>query len=69
MFAALFSPALRLTAHPPCAPVPGIVAQVSERLRNAKREIAAANEPGLFDYVIVNDSLEKALAQLLSTIQ
>jgi guanylate kinase len=45
------------------------VAQVSERLRNAKREIAAANEPGLFDYVIVNDSLEKALAQLLSTIQ
>jgi guanylate kinase len=41
---------------------------VEERLRNSLRELAAAKEPGLFDHVIVNDNLDKALQQLLSTI-
>jgi len=42
--------------------------QVEERLRNGKLELEAAAEPGLFDYVIVNDQLDKALAQLLSVL-
>jgi len=41
---------------------------VEERLRNGKLELEAAAEPGLFDYVIVNDQLDKALAQLLSVL-
>ena len=51
-----------------CNTLQHTVTQVEERLRNSKRELEAAAEPGLFDYVIVNDQLDKALAQLLSVL-
>lgn len=35
-------------------------ASVTKRLDNAKGEMEARDEPGLFDFIIVNDNLEKA---------
>lgn len=37
---------------------------IATRLGNAKKEIDAKDEPGLFDAVIVNDDLEKAYGEL-----
>jgi guanylate kinase len=37
---------------------------VTKRLENSKAELAAADEPGLFQHVIVNDNLDDAVAQL-----
>jgi guanylate kinase len=39
-------------------------ASVLKRLANAKGEIDAKDEPGLFDFVIVNDDLDKAYTEL-----
>jgi hypothetical protein len=33
-------------------------------MKNALGELACADEPGFFDYVLVNDELEKSYAQL-----
>ncbi|CAL8470025.1 g9567 [Coccomyxa elongata] len=38
--------------------------QIQERLQAAKEEIASIKEPGLYDYVIFNDDLDEAFAQL-----
>ncbi|KAK9915872.1 hypothetical protein WJX75_005527 [Coccomyxa subellipsoidea] len=38
--------------------------QIQIRLQAAKEEIASIKEPGLYDYVIFNDDLEDAFAQL-----
>ena len=37
---------------------------IAKRLGNARREMEAVEEPGLFDFLIVNDSLESAKEQL-----
>eukprot|EP00898_Chlorokybus_atmophyticus_P008692 jgi/Chlat1/8824/Chrsp91S08160 len=37
---------------------------IQKRLRNAAQELERSTEPGLFDYVLVNDDLERTYAQL-----
>lgn len=40
-------------------------AAIERRFAEAKREIAAAKEPGLYDAFVVNDDLERAVAETL----
>ena len=40
-------------------------AATERRFAEAKREIAAAKEPGLYDAFVVNDDLERAVAETL----
>jgi len=42
--------------------------QIQKRMTNAKIEMLAANQPGLFDYEIVNKDKEQAYKQLCSVI-
>ncbi|MGA1517756.1 MAG: guanylate kinase [Phycisphaerales bacterium] len=45
-------------------------AEASERrFAEAKREIAAAREPGLYDAFVVNDELERAVAETLGLLR
>eukprot|EP00887_Chlorella_sp_A99_P000512 scaffold17.g512.t1 len=38
--------------------------QITTRLRNAREEMASVDEPGLYDYVLINAGLEKCYEQL-----
>lgn len=38
--------------------------QITTRLRNAKEELASIEEPGLYDYVLINTNLQDCLAEL-----
>jgi guanylate kinase len=38
--------------------------QITTRLRNAKEELASVEEPGLYDYVLINTNLQECLAEL-----
>eukprot|EP01027_Heterolobosea_sp_BB2_P022408 GEZU01032990.1.p1 GENE.GEZU01032990.1~~GEZU01032990.1.p1 ORF type:complete len:195 (-),score=57.47 GEZU01032990.1:295-879(-) len=42
--------------------------KIIKRLANARGEMEAAKEPGLFDYVITNDDLEQAYEKLKSIL-
>lgn len=42
---------------------------IQRRLHNADQEMRAANEPGLFDVVIVNDDMEQAKLDILDCLQ
>eukprot|EP00656_Telonema_subtile_P018079 TRINITY_DN19741_c0_g1_i1.p1 TRINITY_DN19741_c0_g1~~TRINITY_DN19741_c0_g1_i1.p1 ORF type:complete len:316 (-),score=63.59 TRINITY_DN19741_c0_g1_i1:118-1065(-) len=42
---------------------------IQQRLNNAEREIAAANEPGLFDVIIVHDDHEQGKLDMLDCLQ
>lgn len=44
----------------PCVPA----LQITTRLRNAREEMASMDEPGLYDYVLTNNSLEECYQQL-----
>lgn len=44
-------------------------AAIERRFAEAKREIAAAREPGLYDAIVVNDDLERAVAEILSIVR
>jgi guanylate kinase len=43
-------------------------AQIARRLDRARLEVEAAGEPGVYDYLIVNDDRERATAALRSII-
>ena len=43
-------------------------AQIARRLNRARLEVEAAREPGVYDYVIVNDDRERAAAALRAII-
>ncbi len=42
---------------------------IERRFAEAKREIAAAREPGLYDAFVVNDELERAVAETLGLLR
>jgi guanylate kinase len=42
---------------------------IERRFAEAKREIAAAREPGLYDAFVVNDELERAVAETLGLVR
>ncbi|MFM1889584.1 MAG: guanylate kinase, partial [Planctomycetota bacterium] len=44
-------------------------AAIERRFAEAKREIAAAREPGLYDAFVVNDELERAVAETLGLLR
>lgn len=44
-------------------------AAIERRFAEAKREIAAAREPGLYDAFVVNDDLERAVAETLELVK
>jgi guanylate kinase len=43
--------------------------QITTRLRNAQEELRSVEEPGLYDYVIVNNDLDAAYKQLTAVAQ
>lgn len=44
-------------------------ASLEKRLNNAKKELAYADIPGFFTHILVNDSLESTLSQLLDIVK